>query len=146
MPTMTIKTRVLSIVDRYGTNCPAEIAEKMDIEIVIPYLPSSRMLGLFTNMENQKVIICNGILTPEFQKVILAHELGHAVMHSSMNMFFIRDHTLFPAGKFEYQANTFAAEMLITDELLHKYKGYTISEIASIENIHPKLFRYKKLT
>jgi Zn-dependent membrane protease YugP len=76
---------------------------------------------------------------------IAAHELGHAVMHGGMNMFFIREHTLFPAGKFEHQANTFAAELLITDELLHKYIGYTISEIASIENIHPTLFKYKKL-
>ena len=142
---MRIKNKVLSIVEKYGTNCPFELAEKMNIEIILEPLQSINVLGLYMIIEDHKIIVCNSFLVPESQNVILAHELGHAVMHEGMNMFFIQDHTLFPSGKFEYQANRFAAELLIPDQLLRKYDGYTTSEIASIENIHPELFKYKKL-
>src|SRR5690554_1078395 len=141
---MRIKNKVLSIVDKYGTNDPVELAERMNIEIVCPPLESVNVLGMFVSILNQKIIVCNGFLAPPSRAVIIAHELGHAVQHDNLSMFMLRDHTLFPTGKLENQANRFAAELLIPDEMIHKYKGYTTSEIASIENIHPQLFKYKK--
>lgn len=138
-----MKEKVLSIVDKYGTNDPLEIAERMGIEVIFPPLESANVLGMYANIFGQRVIVCNGFLTPPSRSVILAHELGHAVQHDGLSMFFVRDNTLFPAGKLEYQANKFAAELLIPDSVMKEYAGYTVSQIASAENIHPKLFEYK---
>lgn len=46
-------------------------------------------------------------------RIVLAHEIGHAVLHSSKEVHFLRENTLFPKGRHENEANKFAAELLI---------------------------------
>ncbi len=55
----------------------------------------------------------------------MAHELGHAVLDRKENCYFIRNKTLLSISKFEKRANLFAAYLLITDDMLMDYKGYT---------------------
>lgn len=48
---------------------------------------------------------------------------------------FLKKHTLFSIEKIERQANTFAVELLMPDEIISKYDGYTIHNIADIVGI-----------
>ena len=51
------------------------------------------------------------------QKVVLAHELGHCVLHSGSSSAAFHEVTLFDtADRKEYEANVFASELLLTDE------------------------------
>lgn len=142
---MWIKNKVEELTNTYKTNDPFELAEKLDIEVVLEPLDSINILGICMQIEDQKVIVCNSFLAPASRVVIVAHELGHAIIHPGLSLFFMQENTLFPSGKFENQANRFAAELIIPDKMLEQYKGYKIPEIASLENIHPRLFEYKKL-
>ena len=46
-------------------------------------------------------------------RFVLAHELGHAVLHNDNgSKFFIDEYTCFAPGKFELEANKFAANLL----------------------------------
>ena len=58
-------------------------------------------------------------------KVVLAHELGHAILHRRENCCFMAHHTLLLTSKIEKEANLFAAHLLITDELLQEYADFT---------------------
>lgn len=76
--------------------------------------------GFYLLQSRQQVIVINSDLSPELQRVILAHELGHALLHrkAAAHKAF-SDFTLFDtASTLEYEANIFAAELLINDSEL----------------------------
>ena len=55
----------------------------------------------------------------EVQRIILAHEIGHAVLHKEQlaNLKAFHDFALYDtATRYEYEANLFAAELLLDDE------------------------------
>ena len=51
-------------------------------------------------------------------KLVMSHELGHAIMHRKLNCYFIRNKTLLLDSKIEIEANTFAVNLLISDETI----------------------------
>lgn len=55
----------------------------------------------------------------------MAHELGYAILHVKENGAFMSSKTLLLTSKIEQQANLFAAYLLITDDMLVDYQGYT---------------------
>lgn len=57
--------------------------------------------------------------------LVMAHELGHALLDRKANCYFIRNKTLLLVSKLERRANLFAAHLLISDDMLQNYTGYT---------------------
>ena len=49
------------------------------------------------------------------ERHVLAHELGHAILHQKTNITYLESNTFYYKEKFEIAANTFAAELLIED-------------------------------
>lgn len=62
------------------------------------------------------------------QRFVCAHELGHAVLHPGLNTPFMKANTLLSTDRIEREANTFAVELLMPDELIQEYQ--TIYEAA----------------
>ena len=56
------------------------------------------------------------------ERHVLAHELGHAILHPKTNITYLESNTFYSKEKFEIAANTFAAELLIEDSLFHEYQ------------------------
>ena len=71
--------------------------------------------GIYKKVVTNKFIVINENLDEFCQKVVLAHELGHAVLHHSKEIQALKDYDLFPrfSNQIEVEANTFAAELLI---------------------------------
>ena len=68
--------------------------------------------------------------------------LGHAVLHSRLNILFLESNTYCITNKFENEANKFAAELLISDNVLQDYPDYfTIEQIAAVANVHEELLK-----
>lgn len=66
--------------------------------------------------KNHKCVFLNEDLEENEMRLVMAHELGHSIMHRKENCYFIRNKTLLLNSKIEIEANTFAAELLIPDE------------------------------
>ena len=60
---------------------------------------------------------------------MLAHEIGHLIMHPKHNAPFLQS-TFFSMDRYEIEANKFAVELLITDADLEEHWEYTIDEWA----------------
>jgi len=100
--------------------------------------------GFYIVISRIKHITINSDLLEEEQEIILAHEIGHAVLNHDTEI--IRDFQLFPTKSYmEIEANIFAAELLLNDdEVLERlYDGYSFSEIAKDLIVYPELLAYK---
>lgn len=73
--------------------------------------------GFFIIYKRKKHITINSDLPKILQKVVLAHELGHCILHSSSTCATFHEVTLFDSvDRQEYEANVFASELLLSDE------------------------------
>lgn len=116
---MHIKDVVKSLILKYNTNNPKTIAQNLGIQIIIE--PLGNVLGFYHTYKRIKIIHLNDYLEEYQHNFVLAHELGHAILHPKLNTFFLKAHTYIPTHKIETQANTFAVELLLPDKLLKKY-------------------------
>ena len=122
------------LVKRCGTRDPFEIARQIGVEVLFCDGFNS-MKGMYRVIKRNRFIFINRDLTPQTQRIVCAHELGHDQLHrdlartGALHEFMLYDMTTKP----EYEANIVAAEILLdTDEALdcvYNY-GYTSEQIA----------------
>ena len=108
-----------------GSRDPVKIAEYANIRIAI--LPLGEIAGNYKLIKRKRWIFINDNIpadSPMF-RVVLAHELGHALLHRKENCAFIKSKTLLLTYGIEREANQFAASLLISDDMLQDYAGYT---------------------
>lgn len=61
---------------------------------------------------------------------VCAHELGHMFMHKRENVVFMDTKTHFNTTVYEREADRFAIELLVSDDLLMEYQNCSISQVA----------------
>lgn len=108
-----------------GSRDPVKIAEYANIQIAI--LPLGAIAGNYKLIKRKRWIFVNDNIpmdSPMF-KVVVAHELGHALLHRKENCAFIKNKTLLLTTGIEREANRFAAYLLISDDMLQNYSGCT---------------------
>lgn len=112
---MDIRRRVVNLERKYGTRNPYKLCKRMKINII--YMDLGNIKGIYKKVVTNKFIVINENLDEFCQKVVLAHELGHAILHHSKEIQALKDYDLFPryTNQIEIEANTFAAELLIDD-------------------------------
>lgn len=103
---------------RKAKSCdPFEIADSLGI--MVRYSSDfQKICGIYTIIKRKRIVILNQSLPEYKQKIVLAHELGHDMLHRDLakNMalqdFMFYDMTQRP----EYEANLFASELLLCDD------------------------------
>ncbi|MGZ7151193.1 ImmA/IrrE family metallo-endopeptidase [Bacillus sp. BC08] len=132
---MDIKENVLNIVEKYQTTDPFEIARQKEITVL--YADLGNTLGFYNTYKRFKFIHINNQIDEITQRFVCAHELGHAVLHPKANTPFLRNQTFFSVDRLEIEANTFAVELLLTDEMLAAYEDtrLSIQEVAEIHGV-----------
>lgn len=80
-------------------------------------------------------------------KIVYTHELGHSRLHPEINTFLLHLYDPVFVTRIENEADTFAAEFLLDDDVFIKHAGKSIYEIASIEEVTVELveLKYKNL-
>ncbi|MEC1714703.1 ImmA/IrrE family metallo-endopeptidase [Schinkia azotoformans] len=139
----TIKKRVVALIKKHGTNCPFKIAKGLGIQIQFENLGST--LGYYSKHFRIPIIHINETTTEDNQKFICAHELGHAILDPDTNTSFLKAHTFFSTDKKESEANTFAVELLMPDEVLYEYENTNLSiyETCEIYGVPKEMATFK---
>ncbi|WP_144559575.1 ImmA/IrrE family metallo-endopeptidase [Bacillus thuringiensis] len=140
---MDIKRYVIEIIQKHGTTNPFEIAKRKNI--IVLYEDLGNTLGFYNTYKRFKFIHINNQIDETLQRFVCAHELGHAILHPKANTPFLRNQTFFSVDRLEIEANTFAVELLLTDEMISTYRNtqLSIQEIAEIHGIPRGFARLK---
>ncbi|WP_121603817.1 ImmA/IrrE family metallo-endopeptidase [Virgibacillus sp. Bac332] len=112
-----VKKRVSQLVERYETNNPFEIAKS--IGVVVRHVPLGNLLGYHCRQFRTSIIHINEVLPLSQQTYVCAHELGHAIFHPDADTSFLKSNTFFSTDQFEVEANTFAIELLFSNEAVN---------------------------
>lgn len=106
------------------------------------------LLGMYTYQQKERHILLNANMDEILMNMVCAHEIGHDTLHrekakgkSVLSEFVLFDmHTAV-----EYEANAFAAHVLIDDEELFFYlqQGYDVAQLSAVMNTNINLMLVK---
>lgn len=114
-----------------GTRNPISIANHAGITIA--RMPLGEISGNYMLIKRKRWIFVNEDIPTDspIYLVVIAHELGHALLHRKENCAFLRHKTLLLTSGIEREANQFAACLLISDDTLQAYAGCTEDQFCS---------------
>lgn len=127
---MKIHTLINSIVRKYNSRNPFEIAKARNAIII--FAPLIDIRGFYQYFQRNHIIYIDENLPESAKKFVCSHELGHMFMHKKANAIFMDTRTCFNMDKYEIEANAFAAELLIPDEILLENWHLTTEQLSRL--------------
>ena len=134
------------LIRTFGTRDPFQLAEQLNIHV--KFMDTRRQKAFCKKILNHCFIFINQNLSEQMQRMSCAHELAHILLHRdyldtaaylmNMELFDMRNRT-------EYEANLFAANLLIDDgELLDALReGKDVVSAAAAFDVNVNLMALK---
>ena len=121
------------LIATYRTRDPFNLASCLDITVLYEDLGSIKGYynSISTVVGTLKFIHVNKSISDVEKRIVAAHELGHAVLHPEISTPFMRANTYYSINKFEIEANTFAVNLLISDDEILDNLHFTVDQMAA---------------
>ena len=132
-----IISQVQGLVDKLHTRNPLDICDALGIQVLYDDL-QRKLKGYYFCYAEAKVVVIDNNVIPLLRPLLIAHELGHATLHTEIAMMrgFQETDILSIDQPMEYEANLFAAELCLEDdEVIRLLHDYTFFETARILNV-----------
>ncbi len=134
-----------NLFKKYGTASPFELCEYLGIEVIYQDLPEY-VRGFFVKILKKFVVVINNNVDEEEERIVCAHELGHIMLHSETNSISLNSRTYLCVSKYEREADLFAVNLLLQDEILPTDSvsgSLSAEEISRITHIPLRLIMLK---
>lgn len=141
---MDTKALANRLVRRYGTRDPVEVAKSMGYILIDAPLKGVR--GYYQYIRRCHIIYLNNELSDPDRRWVCAHELGHSLLHKGLNRIFMDSCTIMVAGRYEWEADRFAADLIFDDNDLRPLIGCPIPCIAKQLGTSYKVAEYRMST
>lgn len=141
---MDIKKFANKLAAAHDTRNPFRIASENHIHILYEELCEN--LGYFSQLFRIKTIRINNLADPFLQPFICAHELGHALLHPHAGTHAFNRNSFIANCKIEKEANQFAVELLLPDELIAGHPETDIYNLARTAGIPHQLVYLKSIS
>jgi Zn-dependent peptidase ImmA (M78 family) len=144
-----ISKEVRKIKNKYDETDPVKLCQEMKIKLI--YQPmglyTGACKGFYLVQSRIQSITINSDLGELMQKLVLFHEIGHAVLHRKLaGVKAFHDFQLFDETSiYEYEANVFASDYLLPDEDVLEALSEDISffDLAKKLYVPPELLGFK---
>lgn len=138
-----IESIVKRLIKKYNTRNPFELASYLHIKVLDEPL-GKNLKGFYQLCPKNKIIHINETLKNKEKIFICSHELGHAMLHTKLNVLFLERNTFCVKSKYEIEANKFACQLMISDNLIKEYPSYfSLEQIATSEGLPVELLKLK---
>ncbi len=145
------------VLSSFGVDSPPvpliDIVTSYGIDIVyadFSPIPKGNEIAGFIDLDRNKIFV-NKSDSPSRQRFTIAHEFGHYLLHES----YVRDEKRYAVllrrplkdlnySEEEKEANCFAANLLVPNEILSKYKDLPNGIIASLFAVSEDVVKYNR--
>ena len=136
---------VEKLIKKYDTRDPYELCKLLGIKIHY-YDLQKKLKGFFYYQSRQKNIVIDSNVNEVLERILIAHELGHAILHTKIAMMRgFQEMEVFDGSSLEEdEANFFAAELLLDDKVvLECLSEHSFFETAKMLYVPAALLDYK---
>lgn len=138
---MDIKKLADSLVKKHQSRDPFKIIQGMNVILV--FAPLIDVRGFYQYFQRNNIIYVDENLPEHEQSFVCAHELGHMLMHRKTNAVFMDTRTYFKSSQYEIEADKFAVELLIPNEIILENWKYTTSQLARLTGYSEELINLR---
>lgn len=117
----------------YGTCDPKELCRCLGITLLRADLPR-KINGFYMETAGKQAVVISSAIGAPLDTACTAHELGHALLHKGVNAVFLTDSTNFVTGRYEREADLFAAALLLDSEDI-KENGDSFEDISKMTGV-----------
>ncbi len=129
--------RIMNLAEQlkqeYNTCDPSELCRCLGITLLRADLPR-RINGFYMETAGKQAVVISSSIKEPLDNACTAHELGHAILHKGINTVFLTDSTNFVTGRYEREADLFAAALLINIEDTRQ-SGGSVEEISKMTGV-----------
>lgn len=139
-----IKNIVDGLVEYYDTRDIYELVDILDITIIHKNFINEEVKARLIKTENEDfVIYLSDRLDEHEKKYVLAHELGHTLLHDISNDYYYNSNL--NKDKLELQANYFAALLLLDERSFEKcyIENMSLEQLSSYFEVPKELIQYR---
>ena len=141
MSKLEIKNRVDKLIKKYNTNDPYKLAEALGV--ILLFVPLKGVKGFYNYYKRNHIIYINNELEELEQRLTLAHEIGHLILHKNINTIYLNAITMLNTERFEHEADIFASELLIKDNDILENENLTKQALSTLLGVKEKHIDYK---
>lgn len=138
---MDIKKKADSLVRKYQTRNPFEIIRGLNAILIFAPLTGTR--AFYQYFQRNNLIYIDENLPAHEKAFECAHEMGHMFLHKKANTIFMDTRTCFNTNRFEIEADTFAIDLLIGDDILQEYPEYSIEQLSRLLGYEERLLKLR---
>ena len=141
MMPMDIKKRADELARRFQTRNPFEIIQGLNV--ILLFVPLIDTKAFYQYFQRNNIIYIDENLSKTEQTFECAHEMGHMLLHKNANTIFMDSRTMLNTNRYEKEADTFAMDLLIDDDILIEYQGYNIERLSRLLRYEQRLIELR---
>ena len=138
---MDIKKRADELAKRFQTRNPFEIIRGLNV--ILLFVPLIDTRAFYQYFKRNNIIYIDENLPRHEQIFECAHEMGHMFLHKKANAIFMDTRTGFNTSRFEKEADTFAMDLLVGDDLLTEYQEYSTEQLSRLLGYEQRLIELR---
>ena len=138
---MNIKKKADELARRFQTRNPFEIIRGLNVILVFAPLIGTR--AFYQYFQRNNIIYIDENLSRHEQMFECAHEMGHMFLHKKTNAIFMDTRTGLNTNRYEKEADTFAMDLLVGDNILAEYQEYSMEQLSRLLGYEQRLIEVR---
>lgn len=138
---MNIKKKADELARKFQTRNPFEIIRGLNVILVFAPLIDTR--AFYQYFQRNNIIYINENISHHEQMFECAHEMGHMFLHKKANAIFMDSRTFLNTNRYEREADTFAMDLLIGDDILAEYREYNTERLSRLLGYEQRLIELR---